>query len=294
MNYETFDFDSAPPTREYNTIADGELVRCLVLDFGYPTAYLKTLAEENKAAKEQAENLGLDFEEKKPSFKEGGVMAKVAIIYRFDKKEAVFGTGKTPVQPDYSCYTQISMMPPTVIYKKMWSSFTKGLMNVKKDGTFWISSILPNTFEAKNWETGALDPAKEEARQKEWDNIIRSYNELTEEEAHLWLLRKLSARFLFAVERPEGYGIIKPTTGLVFEAKVRRKDKSYLFDLQRFEWDKDVKQYTVYGNPFAYIDEESVKLATQIIAEREIKALQREQAKAETQAKEAVEDEVPF
>lgn len=292
MNYsaETFEFDSTPP-RESNSINNGELVRCLVLDFGHPTSYLKALAEENKTAKGQADSLGFDYEEKKPSFKDGGIMAKVAVVYRIDNKQPVFGTAKTPVQPSYSCYSQITMLPPSVIYEKGWSSFTKGLMNVKKDGSFVIGGILPSAFPAIDWNTKQPDPAKEKERKSKWQEILEAYQEMTEEQAHLWLLRRLAQRFLFVSETSEHHSLLKPTTGLVFEARVRKKDGSFMFDFERFQWDKETKQYVIYGNPFAYIDQESIEIATNIIAEREVQALQREHAKAQ---KEEEYDDIPF
>lgn len=297
-NFETFDFefDGGSPT-EHNGIANGELVKCLLLDSGYPSAYLKALEEENKAAKQTAEDLGLDFEEKKPSFKDGGIMIKVAITERLGNQEKVFILNDKDefVEPKYACYTQISMLPPTVIYKKQWSSFTKGLLNVKADGSLYIGNITPSAYLAQDFETKVLDEAKEAERQEAWDKLIAMYNSFTEEQALAWLLKSLAQRFLLSYRNSKGqFALLKPQIGVVFEAQVRRKEGSRLFDLQRFEWNKEKRQWDVFGKVEAFVDDESVDIATQIVGIREVNRIKREQEKAIKKVKEKVLDEVPF
>lgn len=296
--FESFDFDfDGGSTAKHGGIANGELVKCILLDFGYPSAYLKTLEEENKAAKQNADDLGLDFEEKKPSFKDGGIMAKVAITERLDSHEKVFILNDKDefVEPSYACYTQISMLPPTVIYKNGWSSFTKGLLNVKQDGSLYIGNITPSAYIAQDFETKVLDVAKEEERQKNWDSLIQMYTALPEDKALSWLLKSLASRFLLSHRGTNGqFALLKPQTGVVFEARVRRKENSRLFDLERFQWNKDKRQWDVFGKTEAFVDDESVDIATQIIGVREVSRLKRETEKVVKKEKEKVLDEVPF
>ena len=297
-NFETFDFDFAGgSTAEHDGITNGELVKCLLLDSGYPSAYLKALEKENKAAKQSAEDLGLDFEEKKPSFKDGGIMMKVAITERLDNQEKVFILDDKDefVEPTYACYTQISMLPPSVIYDKGWSSFTKGLLNIKQDGSLFIGSITPSAFPAQNWETKEPDVEKEAERKQAWEKLIAMYNSFTEEQALQWLLKALSQRFLLSYRNnKDQFALLKPQIGVVFEAQVRRKEGSRLFDLQRFEWNKEKRQWDVFGKTGAFVDDESVDIATQLIGIREVNRIKREQEKAIKKVKEKVLDEVPF
>ncbi len=297
-NFETFDFDfDGGSSVKHDGIANGELVKCIILDFGFPSAYLKALEEENKAAKQNADDLGLDFEEKKPCYKDGGIMAKVAIIERLDTQEKVFILNDKDefVEPAYACYTQISMLPPSVIYKNQWSSFTKGLLNVKQDGSLYIGNITPSAYLAQDFETKVLDVAKEEERQKAWDALLKMYKELPEDKAAAWLLRSLASRFLLSHRGTNGqFALLKPQTGVVFEARVRRKDNSRLFDLERFQWNKDKRQWDVFGKTEAYVDDESVDIATQIIGVREVNRIKRETEKVTKKEKEKVLDEVPF
>lgn len=297
IDFETFEFDAQATTGGTNDgIANGEIVKCIILDFGYPSSYLASLKEENEKAKKDAEDMGLDFEEKKPSFKDGGIMAKVAVLERLDTHEKVFRIGDNDeyVEPSYTCYTQISMVPPHVVFTKKWSSFGKGLINLKADGSLYIGNIIPSAFEAQDFATKVVIEDKEQERLASWKSLIDSYTQMTELQAHQWLLKALAQRFLLSHKGEKGFALLKPQTGVVFQARVRRKEGSRLFDLERFQWNGDRKQYDIFGSTSAYIDEESVDIASQIIGVRESNRLKRETAKAVKQEKEKVLDEVPF
>lgn len=300
---DDFEFDAGSEPAPKDQINNGELVRCIILDVGHTAAHIKDVEEYNKNAQEQAENLGIEPELRSLSFKEGGVCAKVAVITKLDTGQQVFSmkedaSGAVYTEPSYTCYTQITMPSPLTIYEKGWGSFSKGLMNINHEGRIYINNFIPSAFPVQNWDTKEIIVDKDEERKEMVKSLLDRYKEFSEEQALSWLLKAMAQRFLLASKKETDnglvYSIARPRTGLVFQARVRRKPDSRMFDLERFQWDKDKKEYDIFGDPIAYCDDESVEIAMGIIATREVSKLKREQSKAARDAQIKQDEEVPF
>jgi hypothetical protein len=297
---DDFDFDSSSvPTAngERDSIANGELLRCIITSFSMPAAYLKDIEEKNTEIEREANITGIDPVLLTPTFKEGGIVAKVAVLFRQTKKD--YGVQWNSLtnevtEPNFVCYTQISMMPPPTIYAKSWSSFTKGLVNMRQDGNPYIGAILPSAWKAEDFTTKVLDPVKEKARLAEVQKVLAEYEALSEIGAERYLRQKLAQRFLLVNNANGKFTLFNPKIGLQFDAQARRKEGANLFDLQRFQWNSDKRQYDIYGNLFASIDDESVQMATDIALHREVKAADKAAERVASVKAVQEEEEVPF
>lgn len=296
-----WDFADAPiGGSSEGQLENEQLVRCIMLDFGYTSQNVKNIQILNDEAERQAAELGIDAVRHESTFKEGGVMGKVAILQKqvnggwvdtfgIDKKDGL-------IEPSYATYTQITMLSLPLIYSNRWSLFTKGLNYIDKDGKPRIKGFLPATFPAKDWTTGIVDEDKEATRVQEWQDQLKIYSNLSEEQAHNYLLKHLAQRFILVEKKDDAPGrLMRPRTGVLFEARIRRKDGSRLFDLERFTWNKAKEQYDVYGTLYATIDDESVDMAQKIILLRDGNKAKRSIDKAANIKKfKEYADEVPF
>lgn len=295
---EDFSFDPPKGNSNGDELKNGELVRCVLLDSFYPYSYQKELDALNKAEKEKADNLGLEYEPAKPSFKDGGISFNVAVTHRLDNNNPTIdykAIANEVTLPSYHCFTGISAITPKMVFDKGWGSFTKGVLDVKGNGSLYIGKITPDAYPAKNWDTGLPDAEKETARLSSWTDLLKMYSQFTEEEAKNYLLKSLSQRYIFVRKQEDkGFSLIRPRTGVVFEGRVRKKEGTNFFDIERFQWNKDLRQNDIFGSPYAYIDDDSVALAEAIIVQREQDRIAREQKEQIKKQKEAALDEVPF
>lgn len=288
-----FDYDAYVPSTgggEQNPLKQGEKVSVLILGTEFPTAHRKAVEEKNKSIIAENESLGIDAPLTELSFKEGGMSLSCAILSR----EGVDVWGDNVVKPTtFRPFISIQSLPPAQTLEKKWSAHCKGLKNIAPDGGLNIGYILPNPFPAKNWDTGVIDEGKEALRVSAWSDVVDWYNNASEELCQEWHYKKLAQRLLLLDAEAEK--LVKPQTGLVFEATISRKEGSQFFDIQRFSWNNDLRKWNVHGelyllNSISNLMEEK---AAQIAFIKTQEMLQRSNRSQQPQTQVA-EDEVPF
>lgn len=289
-------FEREAPEYSGSGLKDGDTVRCIVLDRGLSSKGLKDLDAKNEAEAELAKKQGIDPDLIAPTSKNCGIEFNVAITHILgDEPQSLWTSADGRVcEPRFNASTKISMLPPPTIHEGGWNKYTKGFLYFKKGGAIKIGALLPSAFPAKNWDTGEVDAEKEASRLLEWKTALAAYEEAPEDFAERVLRERLAA--LYVLIDKDTKKLRGARTGLVFEAKVKRKEGSKYFDLERFKWNKETNEWDIFGSLYSYIDDESKEFASEIIKVRDEGRKQRAEAKQQASAKEVVEveDEMPF
>lgn len=286
---------SGERTSEYNSFNEGELVKCILLDYGYPTSYLKKLNEENEAIKEESKATDMYIPPKKPSYKEGGLEWKYAIIGR-DKNtkivnQKVFIETENGLEvPKISCYGQLLCPVPRMIHEKNLFSFVKGGGNkVYSNGGCDLIYLLPEATGHNDWS----DLAKTEL-EEEWNIIYEKWDALTEEECKTMLNNMFARRMLLCrVGNENKYEYLHPETGMIFQGMIKFYTKYHSLVVID-KWDKVKKKFDMYSTfDVKDVTENSLALAKELIQLREENKLKREKEKELSKELEA-DDEPAF
>lgn len=109
---------------------------------------------------------------------------------------------------------------------------------------------------------------KENDRLAKWTKIANLWSELNEDKAYDELLQGLSRRMLLLTKTDKKATYVAPKPGMLFSAKVNKREGSKYFDLVFFEYDKATKKYNFFADlekdcSFAF-DEETIELAESI------------------------------
>jgi hypothetical protein len=265
--------------RKKEDLKTGERVDVIILGYDYPADYLIALAEANKKSEEKANELGIDFSPKKPSFKESGISWHLAVLRRAgmdaEPKEMVFKSGETSmIAPDYPAVCWFDVLAPSVHKTKKVgkNGFLIGDMMREGGGDFIGRNknkpAIIDLFPEANYSS---DPNKEVPRAKkrrfhelsdaeierytewnkierkrlsDWDKLLDWWNKLSEEEAFENLLEYSARRlFLFDKQAMENSEIkyLTPVKGMIFRGAIERyKEESPFINIVAFSrWQQE-------------------------------------------------------
>lgn len=259
-------------------LQNGEIVIGLIVEKTLPRKYLNTYFKEVNEAKKNATLMGTEYVPKHANYKDGGIELTALIMFRSrenrtpdeitiemkrNAKQEIEGI----VLPDYPCWTKIFQQTPIQIYNSGFDSQQKGgSEKVDKNGNPFINKLLPSAQEATKWvnnkpvKLSDIDPDKEPElfdslnieerfRQEEWGKVLNGYKAMSEEQAAKALHEHLARRLLL-VKDIDGKKIeyAMPAVGMLFQAKVKRKEGSKYFELIAFDWNKDETMWNIYSN----------------------------------------------
>lgn len=279
----------APPTGEIGGIEEFEPIKIMFLERSYPSKYLNELNEKNTKAAEECTLLGIDFVPKAPSFKEGGVMWKYAVVERRGTGEGLNEKTLLPTdeglleEPKYTYSGVIQQIPPAIMYEKKWDLGEGG----NPAGTLYKQTIYPapQRFLPPVWppydftnrrkyqdipdddrsaEVMALR-AQEQKRKSDWNAVITYFNSLDELEALKVLEMSISYRFLMGFADNGGFKYVRPAKGLTMNLRRGKIDSRYL-NLDAYIYNKDKKAYDFFVSDVTPPDEISEYVADMIIA----------------------------
>lgn len=298
-------------------LKDGEIVKVLILDMTYPSSYLKSLDEFNSNEKRIADSMGLDYSPKLPTHKEGGLQVNYAVITRGSDgqmTERVFKESPDGlIEPPYTCYGSLTQLAPKELFEKKWDYQRRGGgTKLNKLGKPTIVDLLPNASVVKDWSAGVSAdeiPAgqeehfkdlldKEAERLIEWEEFLKQYESLTEDEALEWLMDCMSSRFLICHVDDDIIAYVPAVKGTTFTAMIAKKDK-YL-NLVPFKYNSNSKSFIIYSKLNSkYPSDDSIAYANEIIELKETQKEIRNRKKSEepVEPDEQIEnsnDEDPF
>lgn len=268
-------------------LADGELIRCMCLEYQLPKKYTDDIAKKNSALQKEAEENGWTPEVLIPNAKDGGLQLNIAIVLRSSPAsdvnpcEYVF---HDDIQPEFRAFQSIISYPPRHVRDNSYLfDNCKGGGNDKIGFGPKIIDFLPNPFPAKDFKTGinfADIKGKEEMypdlvkaeseRIAEWNEVIAMYDNFTEEEALNWHKSMIARRLLICRENNDGtFTYWNPSIGQTFQLAVSRNDKGFL-KFVPFAWSKSVKKF-VYTSKFdtEKASEEDIAFAENLLELRE-------------------------
>lgn len=272
-------------------LQNGETVIGLIVEKTLPRKYLNGYFKEVNEAKKNAALMGTEYVPQKATYKEGGIEMTALIMFRSredstpneitvemkrNAKQEVEGI----VLPDYSCWTKLFQQTPIQIYNSGFDSQQKGGgEKVDKNGNPYINKLLPSAQEATRWindkpvKLSDVDPDKEpelynelmideRSRQEEWNRVLQAYKNMTEEQAAKAVHEHFARRFLL-VKDIDGKNVeyAMPAVGMLFQAKVKRKEGSKYFELIAFDWDKIGRTWNIYSNLGVDVSPELAALA---------------------------------
>lgn len=242
-----------------NDLQHGELVKVLLLEEVMPPMYLKELQEENAAAKKKAEEEMAEYKEKSPSWKDGGIAWRFAVVQRnrlSGRPEELTFTRDLNDQieliPGVNIFGMEFQRPPHRLEGRMQKK--GGSVKPMADGKPKAKDYFPKTFPARDWNEGVTANnipagqeekfkrliAEEEQRKKAWAELIDRYNN-TDPETCKEQLEIVMGRTLFLChfnEKTGEYEYFKPQKGMRFQAMVDRgKDgERKYFNLKLYDW----------------------------------------------------------
>lgn len=246
--------------RRKDDLKTGERVDVIILGHDFPADYLKTLSETNRKNEEKANELGIDFIPKKPSYKESGISWHLAVLRRsfgeLEPKEMVFKAGETSlIAPEYPavCWFDVYAPPVHKTRRVGKKGFLIGDMFREGGGDFIgrnkLKPAIVDLFPEANFSG---DPDKKVPRNKkrrfneltdneierntnwnklerkrlsDWDKLLDWWNGLSEDEAYENLLEYSARRLLLYDKADFNDGIIRyvtPEQGMIFRGAIDR------------------------------------------------------------------------
>lgn len=293
---------------EEGGLLNGELVRCMFLDHGFPRSYENEIAEKNKIEVEEANTSGLPFIPIKPSHKDGGLNYRFVVIARsayLDASTNKWILGQEPdkflfkelVLPDIKVFGEIEQLTPPQIYDKGWNTQKKGAGSFMNKGFPSVIDLLPDAKPAKNYDTGitvnSIPDGMEEQykylialesdRQVQWQGVLDFWNSVDEDKAFGILEDGLARRLGLCRwnEKEEVYEFLKPCKGMTFTSRIYRKEGSSFFNLGSFAWNFEARRHDWFTD--FNVTEPNAKLlnfADELIRLRDNESLIRAEKKA--------------
>lgn len=291
----------------------GGLAQCIILSVGPSSAGLEHWKQMQEYELNKAAALGMQPVDVPYSPKNYGLAVEYAVVSVGEEK-IITGFGEAIKLPSYPHTGKINQLPLTQVFSRsleLWNAGKEFGYNFQKQGGGdTISSGKPNIVNLhpnpnieKDWDSGVSAKTvpegqeakyadlltKENDRLAKWTKIANLWSELNEDKAYDELLQGLSRRMLLLTKTDKKATYVAPKPGMLFSAKVSKREGSKYFDLVFFEYDKVTKKYNFFADlekdcSFAF-DEETIELAESI---KRANDLAREAYKAKQAATPAV------
>lgn len=311
LPFEFADTTSKSSSINENELQNGEIVDVMLLEHTYPSNYVTALNERNTKEKLEAEELGVSFVPNKPSYKDGGISWKYAVIRRartgIEPDELVFKPSDTGfIEPEYVCYGQLSHLMPLDQLRATSKNGTLYGDLQREGGTETAIGGLPaikpmfdsvkpsrddsdKTVPVEQRMTADRVPKGQEERyasilQKEsirkqwWNNILKWWKGLTEEQAFKALNSWVSHRLLLCKKVDTLFEYLEPEAGMIFRAQINRLDGSKYFNINTFsgwktvngKWKRDIYSTCEVEKPT-----EEQKLVAQLLIKTKEEGIER-------------------
>ena len=270
----------------------GGLAQCIILSVGPSSAGLEHWKQMQEHELNKAAALGMQPVDVPYSAKNYGLAVEYAVV-SVDDEKVITGFGEAIKMPNYPHTGKINQLPLTQVFSRsleLWNSGKEFGYNFQKQGggdTITsgkpnIVNLHPNPNIEKDWDSGVSAKTipegqeakfqdlatKEQDRITKWNKIANLWADLTEEDAYDQLLQGLSRRMLLLTKTDKKASYVAPKPGMMFQAKINKRESSKYFDLVFFEYDRATKKYNFFADlekdcSFAF-DEETIALAEQI------------------------------
>ena len=295
------------PQKEIGGIEEFEDIKVMLLERAFPSKYIQGINKENEEQANEATLLGIEYEAKKPSFKQGGVVWKYCVIQRAGKSSTINEKVLIPNdngmfdEPSYVYCGQIQQLPPMQIFETKWDQGLGGDPHgAIQQGTRSpvISRFLPPTFQPYDFQNKRKftdipieeDSAiaielrqKEQVRRNNWNSVIEGYNKFNELDALKVLEMSLAYRYCLGNISEDGiFKYIRPHKGMTFNIRRGPINSKYL-DIQPFVYDKDIKKYIHFVSEVTAATPDTEYVADLIIATRAAAVAKRSQNKPKAQ-----------
>lgn len=217
-----------------NAIREGEIIDCILLEEGFPSGYVSQLAAENEKISKEYASVGAEYAPKKPSYRDGGIGWRFAVLNRNINVDAAGNTTFDPVwtpnndgsmlfEPDYLASGWFTHPIP----KHQWEAMNQktgnrygdmyargGDIDINKKNTSQpaLVAMMPSVNPAKDFVNGSWISAdqvpkgseiqfaslldKERQRVAWWTKMMRDWELEGEEECRRWLNMMISRRLL--------------------------------------------------------------------------------------------------
>jgi hypothetical protein len=277
---------------EVGGIEEAEPIKIMFLERTYPSKYMAELNERNMKNAEECTLLGIDFVPKAPSFKEGGVAWKYAVVQRQGSGEGINEKILVPNdhgmldEPKYTYTGVIQQLPPNLIYEKRWDLGMGG----NQQGTLYKNTQFPaparflppvwppydfhnkRKYEDIPDSDTSIDAQecrqREKSRKEAWNGVIGFFNSLQELDALKILEMSIAYRYLIGNVENGSYKYIRPAKGLTMELR-RGPVKNKYMDIEPYLYNKDTKLYEFFVDNVKAPDDTAVYIADMIVATRE-------------------------
>lgn len=257
------------------------LAQLMIIDVGFPKNYLAGLTVQNNEKQRLQQTAGIPYIEKKPSIKEGGIEATIAVIKNQNGQEEWFKEidGEI-VNFEKSKILRVTHHPYPFIYarsQELLNQKKRFGFNFQKNGAgdtavdpraeFPEPTIIkthpnPNPAQEKNEDKNFKDLISyaelteaqrsdeiykgiveaETERQNEWATILSAYSQLSEEDASTEMVEVFSRRLsLCNFDRAANRFKFFP---MIPGLTFTAQVKG--FEITPFAWDKDTRKYVHY------------------------------------------------
>lgn len=265
-----------PKKTNPNVFKNGEIVDCMLIERSFPPAYVKALEEKNRLIKEECEAMGDTPKFKQPSYKEGGVCWKIAVIRRritqyadgtYDGEIVWKTEDGVLVSPNYPVTVNFIQMTP-VQHKDFKSKTGTLLGDMHKrgggdkiyKGKPSVADLFPSVNPCKDFKEGVSadkiapgledkfkDLLKQETeRKQQWAELVTEYMSEDEESALEYLEDLIARRLLICESDGDTVNYLKLVPGIKFRALIDNYNDGYYFSIKGIgDWDKSAKQFNM-------------------------------------------------
>lgn len=290
------DLDYRENNNNYESpLKNDTLGKFIITEIVFPYTYLSQVKEINKERRTEAEYLEEDYTELIPTFKEGGLAIRCALIsYKdgdiWNKTVSQDDMGKYVLNNSFNIFTEVDMLPIDKILNVTTSNGAKfgdvyrlgGDDTFNADGTPKTYNMFPSVktsrelIELRSRNKTLTDEErnkiKEEyiGRMQVWERLVKSWKELTDDEVETFLKNRLSKRLMLWDPDTQGkkvkYVPVQP--GIIFQGKIRKQENSNYFRIVVLEWSKAGNKWTVnnYGDKITKPNNDTLQMAKDLNA----------------------------
>jgi hypothetical protein len=270
-------------------IENNDIVELMILGISMPQGYINKLNKENVEIEKSFQQTGIPQEKMVATWAEGGMSMQVAVLRKWNEEDTEEDFIDR-LDVSKFLYHSIIMQTPTQYYERGFNIKSErrgGHITTRNDNGSWdgafrqdsvtkellpeIQEIYPSPSLEVWWMNGqkykTVDEItateaedneakkvlnKEKKRLKGWDKLRSYWKNITEEHSRNFLALGLSSRFLLYNEKdvtPKEYFL--PTPGMIFTAKVQRKENSKYVNFISHEWDFNIGErgaWTYFNN----------------------------------------------
>ena len=271
----------------------GGIAQCIILSVGPSAPGMEHWKQMQEHELKKAAALGMQPVDVPYNAKNYGLAVEYAVVSVGDEK-IITGYGDQIKLPNYPHTGKINQLALTQVFARsleLWNNGKEFGYNFQKQGggdtlnsakSPNIVNLHPNPNIEKDWDSGVSAKTvpvgqeekysdllnKEAERLNKWNKVCEQWQDLSEQDAEDQLLQGLSRRMLLYTKTDKRIFYVAPKPGMMFQAKISKREGSKYFDLVFFEYDKVNKKYNFLVDlekdcSFAF-DEETIELAEQI------------------------------